>query len=108
MSKKELDSYKVCLTWQGGRETISLAANTTLHDLVVMAQQLVGSEVTIAMGYPPKTIVLSEDITARSVVPRMMRLQCTVNKKRVLETSNNNNENENARSEPTTTRTLSI
>jgi hypothetical protein len=94
MSEKESDPYKVCLTWPGGRETISLATTTTLHDLAVMANEIVGSEVTIAMGYPPKTIVLADDITARSVVPRMMRLQCTVNKKRVLETSKNENEND--------------
>jgi hypothetical protein len=94
MRKKEPDPYKVCLTWLGGRETISLATNTTLHDLGVMAHKLVGSEVDMVMGYPPEKIVLSDDITARSVVPRMMRIHCTVNKKRVLETSNDNNEND--------------
>lgn len=63
MSKKEPDPYKDCLTWQGGRETISLATSTTLHDLGVMAHQLIGSEVTMAMGYLPKGIVFSNDIT---------------------------------------------
>jgi hypothetical protein len=94
MSKKESDPYKVRLTWPGGSETISLATTTTLHDLSVMAHQLVGSEVTMAMGYPPKDIVFSEDITARSVVPRQMCVRCTVNKKRVLDSSSNNNEND--------------
>jgi hypothetical protein len=97
MSNKESDPCKVCLAWPGGRETISLATTTTLHDLGVMAQQLVGSEVTMAMGYPPKDIVLSEDITARSVVPHLMLVQCTVNKKRVLETSSNDNDSRKKR-----------
>jgi hypothetical protein len=45
---------------------VTIAATTTLHDLGVMAHQLVGSEVSIAMGYPPKNIDLCNDVTARS------------------------------------------
>jgi hypothetical protein len=105
MSKNEVDRpYKVCLTWHGGgREIVSLATNTTMHDLGVMAKELVGSEVDLAVGYPPEKLDLSKDITARSVIPRMMRVHCTeqeqehsVNdKKRVLETtSTDNNDND--------------
>jgi hypothetical protein len=102
MNKKESDPYKVCLTWQGGgRKTISLATNTTMHDFGVMAKELVGSEVDLAVGYPPETLILSNDITSRSVIPRMTRVHCTEqehtdnDKKRVLETTSTENDNDN-------------
>lgn len=69
--KKE--EHKVCLTWKGRREMISLSQTMTMKELGDAAKTRLGclpnASVKLSIDYPPHSLELTEE-KAISIVPK--------------------------------------